>query len=145
VGGLYLAISKDLARTMNRVKALYRSWSIPCGGASVYAPRHRAEWLSKITEPGVRRRAELFYQQLDGLQKLRQEARGDLLAESRKHGATDLLRRIPYIGPIRAALLIAPDAARYLLLPGPHGWSGNAKATMFWPDAVTTYCLLSNI
>src|SRR6202048_2295745 len=102
----YLAISKDLARTMNRVKALYRSWSIPCGGASVYAPRHRAEWLSKIMEPGVRRRAELFYQQLDGLQKLRQEARRDLLAESRKHGATDLLRRIPYIGPIRAALLI---------------------------------------
>ena len=50
----YLAISKDLARTMNRIKALYRSWSIPCGGASVYAPRHRAEWLSKIMEPGVR-------------------------------------------------------------------------------------------
>jgi hypothetical protein len=49
----YLAISKDLARTMNRIKALYRSWSIPCGGASVYAPRHRAEWLNKITEPGV--------------------------------------------------------------------------------------------
>jgi transposase len=47
----YLAISKDLARTMNRIKALYRSWSIPCGGASVYAPRHRAEWLNKITEP----------------------------------------------------------------------------------------------
>ena len=103
----YLAISKDLTRTMNRVKALYRSWSIPCGGASVYAPRHRKEWLSKITEPGVRRRAELFYQQLDGLQKLRQEARRDLLAESRKHGATELLRGIPYIGPIRAALLIA--------------------------------------
>ena len=103
----YLAISKDLARTMNRIKALYRSWSIPCGGVSVYAPRHRAEWLSKITEPGVRRRAELFYQQLDGLQKLRQQARCDLLEESRKHGATKLLQRIPYIGPIRAALLIA--------------------------------------
>jgi hypothetical protein len=103
----YLAISKDLARTMNRVKALYRSWSIPCGGASVYAPRHRAEWLSKITEAGVRRRAELFYQQLDGLQRLGQEARRDLLAESRKHGATNLLQRIPYIGPIPAALLIA--------------------------------------
>ena len=27
----YLAISKDLACTMNRVQALYRSWSIPCG------------------------------------------------------------------------------------------------------------------
>jgi hypothetical protein len=107
LGRSYLAISKDLTRAMNRVKALYRSWSIPCGGASVYAQGHRKEWLSKITEPGVRRRAELFYQQLDGLQKLRQEARRDLLAESRKHGATELLRRIPYIGPIRAALLIA--------------------------------------
>ena len=66
LGRSYLAFSKDVTRTMNRIKALYRSWSIPCGGASVYAPRHRAEWLSKITEPGVRRRAELFYLQLDG-------------------------------------------------------------------------------
>jgi hypothetical protein len=31
LGRSYLAISKDLARTMNRIKALYRSWSIPCG------------------------------------------------------------------------------------------------------------------
>ena len=54
-----------------------------------------------------RRRAELFYQQLDGLQRLGQEARRDLLAESRKHGATNLLQRIPCIGPIPAALLIA--------------------------------------
>jgi transposase len=63
--------------------------------------------LSKITEPGVRRRAELLYLQLDGLQKLRQEARRDLLAERRQHDATKLLEGIPYIGPIRAALLIA--------------------------------------
>jgi len=55
----YLTITKDLTRTMNRVKALYRSWSIPCAGASVYAPRHRAEWLSKIQEAGVRRRADV--------------------------------------------------------------------------------------
>src|ERR1700751_5924213 len=79
----------------------------PCAGTSVYAPRHRSEWLSKITEAGVRRRAEHFYQQLDALQALRQEARRDLLAESRKHGATKLLCQVPCIGPIRAALLIA--------------------------------------
>jgi len=103
----YLTISKDLTRTMNRLKALYRSWSIPCAGTSVYAPRHRGEWLSKIQEAGVRRRAELSYQQLDSLQVLRQQARQDLLAESRRQEATKLLRQIPYIGPIRAALLIA--------------------------------------
>jgi hypothetical protein len=36
---------------MTRVKALYRSWVIPCTGKRVYAPQHRAEWLAKITEP----------------------------------------------------------------------------------------------
>ena len=51
----YLTISKDLGRVMTRVKALYRSWAIPCTGKQVYAPGHRAEWLAKITEPGVRR------------------------------------------------------------------------------------------
>jgi transposase len=103
----YLAITQDLTRVMNRLKALYRSWAIPCTGERVYAPRHRSEWLAKITEAGVRRRAEFYYQQLDALQALRQEVRRDLLAESKKHNATKLLRQIPSIGPIRAALLIA--------------------------------------
>ena len=103
----YLTISKDLARVMTRLKALYRSWGIPCAGKQVYAPRHRAEWLGKIGETGVRRRAEFYYQQLDALSSLRQEVRRDLLAESRKHRARKLLCQIPSIGPIRAALLIA--------------------------------------
>src|SRR6202790_868728 len=30
LGRSYLTISKDLGRVMNRVKALYRSWAIPC-------------------------------------------------------------------------------------------------------------------
>ena len=58
----YLTITKDLTRIMNRLKALYRSWGVPCAGKDVYAPRHRAEWLSKISEAGVRRRAEHYYQ-----------------------------------------------------------------------------------
>jgi transposase len=109
----YLAVTQDLTRVMNRVKALYRSWGIPCAGQRVYALRYRREWLAKITEAGVRRRAEFYYQQLDALQTLRQEVRRDLLAESRKHSAMKLLRQIPSIGAIRAALLIA-------LLQTPH-------------------------
>jgi transposase len=103
----YLTISKDLGRVMNRLKALYRSWAIPCAGTQVYAPRHRSEWLSKIREAGVRRRAELYYQQLDALRLVRQEARKELLAEGRKHSATKLLHQIPGIGPLRAAQLVA--------------------------------------
>ncbi len=100
----YLTIVKDLSRVMNRLKALYRSWAIPCAGRDVYYTRHRAEWLGKIREAGVRRRAEQLYQQLDMLQHLRQQTRGELLAESRKHTITVRLRQIPSLGPIRSAL-----------------------------------------
>jgi len=102
----YLTVTKDLARVMSRVKAIYRSWAIPCSGKQVYAARHRAEWLAKISEPGVRRRAAFYYQQLDALGVLRREARRDLLAESRKHKVWKRLCEIPSIGPIRAAVLL---------------------------------------
>ena len=103
----YQTISKDLTRVMNRLKALYRGWGIACAGTQVYAARYREQWLNKIPQAGVRRRAELLDQQLDGLQALRRHLRPELLAESRKHKAAKLLRQIPCIGPIRAARLIA--------------------------------------
>jgi transposase len=62
--------------------------------------------LAKIAEPGVRRRAELYYQQLDALRTLRQEVRRDLLAESKKHKVWKRLCAIPSMGPIRAAELL---------------------------------------
>ena len=103
----YLTIVKDLSRVMNRLKALYRSWAIPCAGRDVYYTRHRSQWLGKIPEAGTRRRAEQLYQQLDMLQHLRQQARRELLAESRKHTITAKLRQIPSLGPIRSALAVA--------------------------------------
>ena len=103
----YLTISKDLGRVMSRLKAIYRSWGIPCTGKQVYAPRYRSEWLGKIAEAGVRRRAEFYYQQFDALRSLRQEVRRDLLTESGKHSVSKLLCQIPSIGPIRAALIVA--------------------------------------
>ena len=75
---------------MNRLKALYRSWAIPCAGQRVYAPRYRSEWLAKITEAGVHRRAEIYYQQFDALRSLREQVRRDLLAEGRKHSAIEI-------------------------------------------------------
>jgi transposase len=35
LGRSYLTITKDVTRWMNRIKALYRSWAIPCAGTSV--------------------------------------------------------------------------------------------------------------
>src|SRR5271154_1005018 len=128
----YLAITQDLTRVMNRLKALYRSWAIPCAGERVYAPRHRSEWLAKISEAGVHRRAEVYYQQLDALQALRQQVRRDLLAESKKHNAMNLLRQIPSIGPIRAALLIA-------LIQTPHRFRTKRQLWAYCGLALRTY------
>src|SRR5487761_1684272 len=61
----YMAITKDLTCVMSRLKALYRSRAIPCAGTLVYAARHRVEWLQKLSEAGIHRRAERLYQQLD--------------------------------------------------------------------------------
>jgi hypothetical protein len=91
--GSYQTIGKDLTRVMNRLKAVYRGWGIPCAGTRVYAARYREEWLSKLPQAGVRRRAELLYQQLDGLQALRREVRPEFLAESRKHKAAKCCAR----------------------------------------------------
>src|SRR6266550_8327087 len=91
----YQTISKDLTRVMNRLKALYRGWGIPCAGTQVYAPRYREEWLSKIPQTGVRRRAELLYQQLDGLQALRRNLRpnNDENEQARRTGFTRATER----------------------------------------------------
>jgi hypothetical protein len=66
---------------MNRIKALHRSWAISRSGRAVYTSRHRAEWLAKNRGTRVRVRAQRLYQQLDGLQPVRLEARRELLRE----------------------------------------------------------------
>jgi len=88
----YLTVVKDLSRVMNRLKALYRSWAIPCAGRDVYYTRHRSQWLEKIPEAGTRRRAEQLYQQLDLLQHLRQQARRELLNKDYNHDLKGLFK-----------------------------------------------------
>src|ERR1700692_2544010 len=128
----YLTVTKDLSQVMNRLKAVYRSWAIPCAGKLVYAPRHRAEWLEKLPEAGVRRRAERLYRQFDVLEVLGQEARREVLAESRKYVATRRLRQIPYLGPIRAALLVA-------ILQTPHRFRTKRQLWAYSGLALQTY------
>jgi transposase len=109
----YLTLVHDGTRVMNRLKAIYRGQGIGCAGQRVYSLRYRAEWLKQLREPGLRQRADLLYQQLDGVQTLRKQARHALLAESRKHPAHRLLLSVPGLGLIRVALLLA-------LLQTPH-------------------------
>ena len=106
LGRSYAALTEDTTRIMGRLKALYRSQAIACAGKKPYGSRHRDEWLAQLAGSGLQRRARRLYQELDLVQQLRRDARQELILECRKHRETKLLRTIPWLGPIRTALLI---------------------------------------
>jgi len=103
----YASLTEDTTRVMARLKALYRGQAIGCAGKKLYGVRHRAEWLAKLTEAGLRRRAERLFEELDLLQRLRRQARQEVLVESRQHAAVKTLQTVPLLGPLRAAVLVA--------------------------------------
>jgi len=101
----YSQLTEDTIRVMARLKAVFRGQAVSCAGKKLYGKRHREQYLAQL--PGsLRRRAEYLYEELDALQPLRQAVRRELLAECRKHAAAEWLQSVPFLGPIRAALLI---------------------------------------
>jgi hypothetical protein len=103
----YLKLLGDSTRTMARIKALFRARAIEVEGASVYTASNRDEWLVKLDGPGVRLRAETLYEQLDVIRKLRPRIKAAMIAAARREPAFDKLTSIPFVGPVRASLLIA--------------------------------------
>jgi hypothetical protein len=52
-------------------------------------------------------RAEVLYAQLDVLREVRPKAKAAMVAEARRDPAWPVLRSIPFLGPVRVALLLA--------------------------------------
>ncbi len=103
----YQNVVEDATRVMQRLKALFRARAIKAPGKSVYHPKNRAEWLAQLSDRGVRYRAEALYAQLDVLRELRPKVKAAMVAEARRDPAWGVLRSIPYLGPVRVALLLA--------------------------------------
>jgi len=99
----YLTISGELTRVMTRLKAVYRSWAIPCA-VSKSMRALSCPVARKISEAGVAP-GEFYYQQLDALRSCA-SMRRELLVRARNTRASKLLAS-PLDGPIRAAQLIA--------------------------------------
>ena len=107
LGRTYTTLTSDVTRVMARLKALYRGQAITSEGKKLYSRRRRQEWLEQLLHLGQRYRAQSLFEQFDQLQVLRRQVRRDLIAECRKHAATPLLTSVPYLGPIRSAVLLA--------------------------------------
>lgn len=103
----YEALICDSVRTMTRIKSLFQGRGIPCPGQTLYAPTKHDFWLSKIKEAGLRSRLDLLFRQLDAIMPLREESKKKLLLQSRKYPAVKILKRIPCLGPVRSAQIVA--------------------------------------
>jgi len=102
----YGMLTEDTTRVMGRLKAVFRSQGVSCAGKKLYGKRHREHYLAQLGMGSLRRRAECLYQELDALQPLRRQAKRELIAACRQHAAARWLQSVPFLGPIRAALLI---------------------------------------
>jgi len=107
LGRAYTVLTEDTTRVMTRLKAVYRGQALSTQGKAIYSQRRREEWLQLLSDKdGLRQYAEYLFQELDGLRGIRRQARQSLVMESSKFKAVEMLRSIPFLGPIRAALLI---------------------------------------
>jgi transposase len=102
----YSNLVEDSTRVMLRIKALFRARGILTPGVSAYRASHRQEWLGQL-EGGARVRATSLLAQLDVLLELRPKAKGAMIAEARRQPGWKVLRSIPFLGPIRVALIMA--------------------------------------
>jgi transposase len=99
-------LTQDTTRVKNRLKAIYRSRGVPSTGEDIYDPEKRSQWLQQLP-PSKRRRADLLGRQLDLLEPLRHEAEKWLREEAKGHSALRWVKRVPGLGPIRSAQVVA--------------------------------------
>lgn len=119
----YQNLVEDSTRVMLRLKALFRARGIQTPGKRVYNPRSRGEWLVKLTDRGVRFRAEALCVELDVLQTLRPKAKAAMLAEAKSDPAWSVLRSIPFLGPVRVALLLSTMQTPWRFRTKRHLWA----------------------
>lgn len=102
----YTALVNDSTRVMLRIKAIFRARAIPTPGVSVYRTSQRKQWLAKL-EGGARIRAASLLTQLDMLLELRPKAKAAMIAAARRQPGWKSLSSIPFLGPVRVALILA--------------------------------------
>ena len=119
----YMNLVEDGTRVMQRLKALFRARGIRTPGRGVYQADRHAEWLRQLPNDGVRFRARALYAELAVLQELRPEAKQAMLREARRDPAWRVLRTIPYLGPVRVALLLATLQTPWRFRTKRHLWA----------------------
>ncbi len=123
LGRTYSTLARDVVRTQNRLKNVYRSRGVRVPGKSVYSATGREEFLTKLPAP-ARTAAALLYAELDALRTVKREAYKQLVSESHRHPISRMLETCPGLGEIRVAQRFPWCIHR----PG----SGSRTSRQFW-------------
>jgi transposase len=102
----YALLTEDTTRVMARLKAVFRGQAIACAGKKLYGKQasRRVSCAVRNGRAAAARRVSLSG--VGGLQQLRRQAKRDMIVECRKYPETKLLCSVPFLGPVRAAVLI---------------------------------------
>ena len=103
----YMNLVEDSTRAMLRLKSLFRARAVRAPGKRIYGTKDRTLWLARLPDRGARFRAETLYAELDVLRELRPRAKTLMIDEARRDPAWEVLRSIPFLGPVRVSLLLA--------------------------------------
>ncbi len=107
-GGVCLEtkLTRNVVRTKQQLKSLYRRRGVACINDEVYSQRHRKEWNAKLPQC-VRPSAVILSEELDALRELQQTAEKQMFAAARKFPMWRTLQTAPGIGRKRSAQLLA--------------------------------------
>lgn len=112
---IYSMLTVDVARTKNRLRALFRGRGLKVSSAQVYDAETRPAAIEQLP-PAQRAVAKLLGEELAALEDLKLRAEEAVELESRKHSIVARLATAPGIGPIRAAqiatIVITPHRFR---------------------------------
>jgi transposase len=127
---IYDATSIDTVRIQNRIKALFRSRGVDTSGKTIYAAKHRQQWVEKLPEK-YQASAEVLFDQYDMMRQSKIKAQKLLTEELHRHPVSRLLKSCPGFGEIRAAQLMAIVVSPHRFRTKRQFWSYCGLAVVF--------------
>jgi len=100
------AMTRDVTRIKNRLRAVFRSRGISGMGQEIYNPESRQAWLKKLS-PARRQRARLYSEQLDSQLAMAEQAEAWLREEAQACPIVKILTTAPGIGLVRGTQTVA--------------------------------------
>jgi transposase len=100
------ALTRDMVRAKNRIRAVYRARGIAAERGDIYDIENRDKMLRKLPKP-LAHQARLLFSQLDGLTQAQQEAEAWLTEQAQRSPIVRRLATAPGIGPVRASQIAA--------------------------------------